>query len=103
MSASTRAIWASRRSSSATWRCAFCPEPPYCGHDTTDGGREARMTASETAQEHHAAVLAAAHKTALLKAAEVRTSTPHMSIVAHIQNWAAQWSSVVMIVFFLCL
>jgi cell division protease FtsH len=35
--------------------------------------------------------------------APVHTSTPHMSIVEHIQTWAAQWSSVVMIVFFLCL
>jgi cell division protease FtsH len=59
--------------------------------------------AVKSAQAHHAAVVAAAHKAAVLKAAAVHTSSPHVSIVEHIQNWAYQWSSVVMIVFFMCL
>jgi cell division protease FtsH len=57
----------------------------------------------KSAQAHHAAAVAAAHKAAVLKAAAVHVSTPHQSIVEHIQNWAYQWSSVVMIVFFMCL
>ncbi len=59
--------------------------------------------AVKSAAAHHAAVLAAAHKAAVAKAAAVHTSTPHVSIVEHIQNWATEWSSVVMMVFFLCL
>jgi cell division protease FtsH len=64
------------------------------------------------AQVHHAAALSAAHKAALLAAAhhtaavrlaQSRVAAPHVSIVEHIQDWAYQWSSVVMIVFFLCL
>jgi cell division protease FtsH len=66
---------------------------------------------------HHAGVAAVAHPAAAAAVAAqgaavqgaaaaiapVRTSAPHVSIVEHIQNWAYQWSSVVMIVFFLCL
>jgi cell division protease FtsH len=59
--------------------------------------------AAHAAQAHHAAVLAAAHRAAVTKAAQVHTATPHVSIVERIQEWAYQWSSVVMIVFFLCL
>jgi cell division protease FtsH len=35
--------------------------------------------------------------------APVHTSAPHISIAEHIQNWATQWSSVVMILFFVTL
>ena len=59
--------------------------------------------AAHAAQAHHAAVLAAAHRAAVAKAAQVHAATPHVSIVERIQEWAYQWSSVVMIVFFLCL
>jgi len=66
---------------------------------------------------HHAGMAAVAHPAAAAAVAAqgaavqgaaapiapVRTSAPHVSIVEHIQNWAYQWSSVVMIVFFLCL
>jgi cell division protease FtsH len=98
-----------------------------------DGGREAWMAVSETSAQaaahplahavahahavtageakqaalasaaHHAAVLAAAHRAAVAKAAQVHVATPHVSIVERIQEWAYQWSSVVMIVFFVCL
>src|ERR1700704_1954717 len=64
------------------------------------------MTASEkahAAEVHHAAVLAAAHHAAVLKSEQAHPSAPHISIAEHIQNWAYQWSSVVMIIFFLCL
>jgi cell division protease FtsH len=53
--------------------------------------------------------LAAAHALVATHAAHAHTTrivpppAPHTSIVEHIQNWAYQWSSVVMIVFFLCL
>ncbi|HEY7830635.1 MAG TPA: AAA family ATPase [Solirubrobacteraceae bacterium] len=55
------------------------------------------------AQAQHAAALAAAHRAAILKSEQAHTSAPHISIAEHIQNWAYQWSSVVMIIFFLCL
>jgi cell division protease FtsH len=67
---------------------------------------------THAAQAYHAAVASAAHKAALLtaahraavaKAAQVHTAAPHVGIVERIQEWAYQWSSVVMIVFFLCL
>jgi len=64
------------------------------------------MTASEKteAAQHAAAVKAAQlHHAAAVKASEVHVSAPHISIAEHIQNWATQWSSVVMIVFFVTL
>jgi cell division protease FtsH len=64
------------------------------------------MTASEKteAAQHAAAVKAAQlHHAAAVKAAEAHVSAPHISIAEHIQNWATQWSSVVMIVFFVTL
>jgi cell division protease FtsH len=64
---------------------------------------KAEAVQAQHAAAHHAAVVAAAHKAAVVKAAAVHTVTPHVSIVEHIQNWATEWSSVVMIVFFLCL
>ncbi|MFI5010285.1 MAG: ATP-dependent metallopeptidase FtsH/Yme1/Tma family protein [Solirubrobacterales bacterium] len=69
-------------------------------HAVTAG--EAKQAALASAA-HHAAVLAAAHRAAVAKAAQVHAATPHVSIVERIQEWAYQWSSVVMIVFFLCL
>ncbi len=52
---------------------------------------------------HTAALLAAARHAAAVRLAQSRVAAPHVSIVEHIQAWAYQWSSVVMIVFFLCL
>ncbi len=58
----------------------------------------------KAAHEHQAALAAAARHAAIVDAAaRVRASTPHISIAEHIQNWATQWSSVVMIVFFITL
>ena len=59
--------------------------------------------AVKAAQVHHAAVLAAAHRAALLKVEQAHASVAHISIAEHIQNWATQWSSVVMILFFVTL
>jgi cell division protease FtsH len=76
----------------------------------------ATATHAPVAAHTHAAAVkaAAATKTAAAKAAAAKTAVavhpvvvhphaPHVSIVEHIQNWAYQWSSVVMIVFFVAL
>jgi cell division protease FtsH len=59
--------------------------------------------AATVSAAHRAALLATAHHAATAKAAQIHTATPHVGIVERIQEWAYQWSSVVMIVFFLCL
>ncbi len=61
------------------------------------------VVAAVAAHPATAATVVAAHEAALAGTAQVRTAAPHMSIVEHIQSWAYQWSSVVMMVFFLCL
>ncbi len=73
-------------------------------HAHTAGAAHALTAAQiKAAAAHHAAVLVAAHRAAVAKAAQIHAATPHVSIVERIQEWAYQWSSVVMIVFFLCL
>ncbi len=59
--------------------------------------------ATAVSAAHKAALIAAARHTAAVRLAQSRVAAPHVSIVEHIQDWAYQWSSVVMIVFFLCL
>jgi cell division protease FtsH len=49
---------------------------------------------------HAASVAARVSSAAAARAASVQAATPHTSIVTDIQNWAYQWSPVVMILFF---
>jgi cell division protease FtsH len=58
------------------------------------------LAATHLAAAH---ALAATHTTRTPVTHVVAPPAPHTSIVEDIQNWAYQWSSVVMIIFFLCL